>query len=178
MAEATPTAREVITARLSAWGIITDNVATGEDACAAVRNKLAANQRYDFILLDATLPPIDGNDLARALRLVVEATPTRILMMGRASAIRAAENPAAENAATQDPPTNDRENASSDIDGWIRKPIKPSDLLERLLALAPPNDRARRISSAGSYLHPAIVSAHRSAHGLSASLSSRIIRSI
>jgi CheY-like chemotaxis protein/HPt (histidine-containing phosphotransfer) domain-containing protein len=155
LAEANPTAREVLTARLRAWGIITDTVATSDEARQAVRDKLAANQRYDFILLDATLPPIDGNDLARALRFVLEATPTRILMMGRAAAIHATEDHPAENAAPQNPATNSREDASPNIDGWIRKPVRPSVLCERLLAFAPPTDHARPIGSAGSRRPPA-----------------------
>jgi two-component system sensor histidine kinase/response regulator len=151
LAEANPTAREVLTARLRAWGIITETVATSEEAREAVRDKLAANQRYDFILIDATLPPIDGNDLARALRLVLEATPTRILMMGRAAAIHATEDHPGENADPQNPATNGREDASPNIDAWIRKPVRPSVLCGRLIAFAPPTDPARPIGSAGSH---------------------------
>ena len=127
LAEANATTRQVLSARLQAWKMKVEAVASHDEALEAIRLRLAAGDPYNFILLDAAVLPVDGDDLMTVMRVALEAARTRILMMGPAAAIRAID---------------EHEKPVGDVDAWIRKPVAPSILCERLQALAPRDERA------------------------------------
>jgi CheY-like chemotaxis protein len=106
-AEDNPFGRVVLNTVLTELGHRADFVGTGEAAVDAV-----ARGGYDAVLMDVTLPGIDGFEAARRIRaLAGPAARTRIVgISGRASAADAAAA------------------RSAGMDGYLAKPISPSAL--------------------------------------------------
>jgi CheY-like chemotaxis protein len=106
-AEDNPYGRVVLNTILTELGHRADFVATGEAAVDAV-----ARGNYDAVLMDVTLPGVDGFEATRRIRaLARSAGKTRIIgISGRASAADAAAA------------------RSAGMDGYLAKPISPSAL--------------------------------------------------
>ncbi len=114
-AEDNPYGRVILNTILAELGHRADFVGSGEEAVAAVE------RGYDVVLMDVTLPGIDGRETARRIRALggTAALTPIIGITGRSedgdeSAARAAG-----------------------MDGYLRKPISPSALREALAAVAP-----------------------------------------
>ncbi len=114
-AEDNPYGRVILTTILAELGHRADFVGTGEEAVAAVA------RGYDAVLLDVTLPGIDGRETAcriRALAGTAAATPI-IGISGRSEA------------------DDEQKARAAGMNAYLRKPISPSALREALAAVAP-----------------------------------------
>ncbi len=114
-AENNPYGRVILNTILAELGHRADFVGTGEEAVAAVA------RGYDAVLIDVTLPGIDGLEATRRIRaLAGTAASTPIIgITGRSE-------------------DGDEEAArAAGMDFYLRKPISPSALREALAAVAP-----------------------------------------
>ena len=114
-AEDNPYGRVILKTILAELGHRSDFVGTGEAAVAA-----AARGGFDAVLMDITLPGIDGLEATRRIRALPGARVPVIGVSGRSSADEEARARAA------------------GMDGYVAKPISPSDLNAKLAALAAP----------------------------------------
>jgi len=112
-AEDNPYGRVILKTILTELGHRPEFVGTGEAAVAA-----AARGGHDAILMDITLPGIDGLEATRRIRALAGARVPVIGVSGRSSAEEEAHARAA------------------GMDGYVVKPISPSDLNAKLAALA------------------------------------------
>ena len=109
------TNREVLREQLGAWKMSVDEAVGGEEGLALLRSQ-QANQ-YDVMILDFTMPVMDGGDVARSVRANPTWRSMPILMLSSIGGSSQA-----------------RESAAP-VDAILTKPVRQHDLAERLLAL-------------------------------------------
>ena len=88
----------------------------GDEALAAIRRR-PLSAAFDVIVVDATMPGMDGNTLANAIRSDPSLAKTPLIMMG-----------AAKKAETSPP-------VRKTMEHWLTKPVRPSYLRATLLSL-------------------------------------------
>lgn len=112
-------ARDVLSGYLQGFSIAADAVESAEQAIEAVRDV-----EYGLVLTDLRMPGMDGIELIRRLRDNPRTAKARLLLVtafGR---------------------RQDRENAEkAGADGFITKPVRPSQLLDSLVDLYAPQGR-------------------------------------
>jgi CheY-like chemotaxis protein len=98
--------------------MVADVAASGDEALTEMRRRAAENLRYQIAIVDAEMPGMDGPTLAHAIRSDPALHKTRLLLMSPVgqSAASAALN-------------------RKDFDGWLTKPVRPSQLYRSLPAL-------------------------------------------
>jgi signal transduction histidine kinase/FixJ family two-component response regulator len=112
------TSRGVVAESLRLRAMVAETAGSGFEALAEMRRNAAEGQPYEVAIVDAEMPGMDGIALARAIRSDPALAKTRLLLM----------SPVGESAASA---ARRRE----DFDGWLTKPMRPSHLYERLLAV-------------------------------------------
>ncbi len=112
------TSRAALADTMRSWGMIADAVHGGDEALAALRQRSAGTRPFDVILIDAQMPGMDGDTLARTIALDPDLARTPVIMMGAAKRTGA---------------STERERHGSGH--WLSKPIKPSHLRATLCAL-------------------------------------------
>jgi CheY-like chemotaxis protein len=115
--EDNPYGRVLLNTILSELGHRADFVGTGTAAVAAV-----GQGRYDVVLMDVTLPDIDGVEAARRIRALA-GDFGRVPIIG----ISGRGNPAEEQLAR-----------AAGIDGYVTKPLSAGALAQALTAVIPP----------------------------------------
>jgi len=114
-AEDNPYGRVILNTILTELGHRADFVGSGEDAVEAVA------RGYDVVLMDVTLPGIDGLETARCIRAL--ASPAgRTPIIGISGRSESGDETAAR---------------AAGMDAYLRKPISPSALAEAIAALLP-----------------------------------------
>ena len=109
------TNREVLREQLGAWDMTVDEAVGGEEGLALLSSQQA--NPYDVIILDFTMPVMDGGDVARSVRANPTWRSMPILMLSSIGGSSQA-----------------RESAAP-VDAILTKPVRQHDLAERLLAL-------------------------------------------
>ncbi len=108
----------VVSNTLKSWGLLLETASSGDLALAAMRRGTAENRPYRIAIIDAEMPGMDGSALARAIKSDPALSKTRLLLMS---------------------PVGDSAEAAAcrrkDFDGWLTKPVRPSHLHQRLIAL-------------------------------------------
>jgi len=112
-AEDNPYGRVVLNTILSELGHRADFVGTGAAAIEA-----AAQGRYDAVLMDVTLPDIDGVEATRRIR-ALDGAPGRVPIVGIAGRANAADEAAGR---------------AAGMDGYLTKPLSPGALTQALAA--------------------------------------------
>ena len=102
---------------LTELGHRADFVGTGEAAVEAV-----AQGHYDVVLMDVTLPGIDGIEATRRIRALA-APAGRVPIVGVSGRANAADEAAAR---------------AAGMDGYLTKPLSPSALTRVLGSVVPP----------------------------------------
>ena len=105
--------REVLREQLGAWGATVDEAASGEDGL----QRLAASGAYDVLILDFTMPLMDGGDVARAIRANPAWRGMPILLLSSVGGTAQALETAAP------------------VDAMLTKPVRQRELAERLATL-------------------------------------------
>jgi CheY-like chemotaxis protein len=119
-AEDNPYGRVILNTILTELGHRADFVGSGEEGVAAVI------RGYDVMLMDVTLPGIDGLEATRRIRAsdgVAGRTPI-IGISGRSD------------------PGDDEAARAAGMDGYLRKPVSPSSLSEAIAAVMPQASKA------------------------------------
>jgi len=103
--------RSMLTEAARSWGMIPANAASGKAAL-----EMLAAEIFDFVILDAVLPDVDGQSLSREIKKEKNAKTLSVIFtpIGR-SLLRETE-----------------------VDGWLTKPIKPIQLRNLLMELLLP----------------------------------------
>jgi CheY-like chemotaxis protein/nitrogen-specific signal transduction histidine kinase len=114
-AEDNPYGRVILNTILTELGHRADFVASGEEAVDAVK------RGYDVVLMDVTLPGIDGLEATRRIRALADAA-SRTPIVG----ISGRSNNGDEEAAR-----------AAGMDSYLRKPVSPSALSEAIAAVLP-----------------------------------------
>jgi two-component system, sensor histidine kinase len=113
--EDNPYGRVILNTILTELGHRADFVGSGEEAIAAVP------RGYDAVLMDVTLPGLDGLETTRRIRALANAVG-RIPIVGISGRTQAADEPAAR---------------AAGMDFYLHKPLSPSALSEALAAVLP-----------------------------------------
>jgi CheY-like chemotaxis protein len=114
-AEDNPYGRVILNTILTELGHRADFVGSGEDAVQALA------RGYDVVLMDVTLPGIDGLETARRIRAL--ASPAgRTPIVGISGRSESGDETAAR---------------AAGMDAYLRKPISPSALAEAIAAVLP-----------------------------------------
>jgi CheY-like chemotaxis protein len=114
-AEDNPYGRVILNTILTELGHRADFVASGEEAIEAVK------RGYDVVLMDVTLPGIDGLEATRRIRALAEAA-SRTPIVGISGRTEIGDEEAAR---------------AAGMDSYLRKPISPSALSEAMAAIFP-----------------------------------------
>ena len=115
-AEDNPYGRVVLNTILTELGHRADFVGTGTAAVEA-----AARGGYDVVLMDVTLPGLDGLEATRRIR-ALSGPPGGVVLIGISGRANAADEAAGR---------------AAGMDGYLVKPISPAALTRLLVALAP-----------------------------------------
>jgi CheY-like chemotaxis protein len=113
-AEDNPYGRVVLNTILTELGHRADFVGTGAAAVDAV-----AQGQYDAVLMDVTLPDIDGLEATRRIR-ALEGAPGRVVVVGVSGRANA---------------TDEAAGRAAGMDGYVTKPLSPSALTQALGSL-------------------------------------------
>jgi two-component system, sensor histidine kinase len=116
-AEDNPYGRVILNTILGELGHNADFVGSAEEAIAAI----AAARAYDAVLMDVTLPGIDGLEATRRIRALAGAAG-RTPIVGISGRTGAGDEAAAR---------------AAGMDAYLRKPISPSALSDTLMAVLP-----------------------------------------
>jgi PAS domain S-box-containing protein len=112
------TNREILTAQLNSWGMRSEETSNGPDALLALARAKDAGDPFAAVILDMTMPGMDGEGLARAIKSDQTLAPTILVLMTsigqRGDAQRMAELGFA---------------------GYLVKPARQSDLFDCLAAV-------------------------------------------
>ncbi len=114
-AEDNPYGRVILNTILTELGHRADFVASGEEAVEAVK------RGYDVVLMDVTLPGIDGLEATRCIRALADAS-SRTPIIGISGRTEIGDEEAARTAG---------------MDFYLRKPVSPSALSESIAAVLP-----------------------------------------
>lgn len=114
-AEDNPYGRVILNTILSELGHHADFVGSGEEAVQALA------RGYDVVLMDVTLPGIDGLETARRIRALAS-PPGRTPIIGISGRSESGDETAAR---------------AAGMDAYLRKPISPSALAEAIAAVLP-----------------------------------------
>ena len=71
----------VLREQLVSWGIQTNVLTNGGEALAALRSGMSSGAAYGFVLVDATLPDMDGPTLARAIKSDPKLSAVRVVLL-------------------------------------------------------------------------------------------------
>jgi CheY-like chemotaxis protein len=121
-AEDNPYGRVVLNTILTELGHRADFVATGEAAIEAV-----ARGRYDAVLIDVTLPGIDGVEATRRIR-AFDSAAGRVPIVGISGRAKA---------------SNEALGRVAGMNGYLTKPLSPSALAQALAAVVTEPDKLR-----------------------------------
>src|SRR6202166_4779964 len=114
-AEDNPYGRVILNTILTELGHRADFVASGEEAVEAVK------RGYDVVLMDVTLPGIDGLEATRRIRALASAA-SRTPIVGISGRTEIGDEEAAR---------------AAGMDSYLRKPVSPSALSEAIAAILP-----------------------------------------
>jgi len=113
--EDNPYGRVILNTILTELGHRADFVASGEEAVEAVK------RGYDVVLMDVTLPGIDGLEATRRIRALADAS-SRTLIVGISGRTETGDEEAAR---------------AAGMNSYLRKPVSPSALSEAIEAVLP-----------------------------------------
>jgi CheY-like chemotaxis protein len=127
-AEDNPYGRVILNTILTELGHRADFVGSGEEAIASI------GRGYDAVLMDVTLPGIDGFETTRRIR-VLGGPAARIPIIGISGRTETGDERAAR---------------AAGMDSYLRKPLSPSALSEALAAVLPQPEVKAPLSDRGS----------------------------
>ena len=122
------TNREVLREQLGAWGAHVDEAAGGAAGLAALGNAEA----YDLMILDFTMPLMDGGEVARVVRANPDWSSLPILLLSSVGGTAQAQESAAP------------------VDAMLTKPVRQRELAERISALVQGSVEVRTGDAASS----------------------------
>ncbi|MCP9000065.1 PAS domain S-box protein [Pseudarthrobacter sp. RMG13] len=111
------TNRLVLETQLRAWNMDPDTIGDARAALDRCRQAVTAGRPFEIVVLDMCMPEMDGLDLARAIRADRVLAPASLIML------------------TSSPQLDPAELAAAGVREWLMKPVRSSELYDRLLRL-------------------------------------------
>nr|WP_256473082.1 PAS domain S-box protein [Pseudarthrobacter sp. MDT3-26] len=125
------TNRLVLESQLRTWNMDPDTVGDARAALDRCRDAAFAGRPFDVVVLDMCMPEMDGLELARAISADGVLAPTSLIML------------------TSTPQMDPAELAAAGVREWLMKPVRSSELYDRLLRLRGGTQVAERLSARG-----------------------------
>jgi PAS domain S-box-containing protein len=122
-----PSAREILADQLCALPFKVDQVASGAEAVAAVRQAAAAASPYRIVFMDWNMPGMPGIEAARAIKADSGAAPPAVIMVtafGREDVRQEADK--------------------ARLDGFLVKPVSASALVDAIVQVFAPEETGGR----------------------------------
>lgn len=123
------TNRFVLESQLNTWGLRPDGVADARTALVRSRSAVAAGQPFDVAVLDMCMPDMDGLELAREFSNDPTLRGIRLMMLTSASQVSKADM------------------TKAGISEWLTKPVRGSELYDRLMRLVAAHQASEQASS-------------------------------
>jgi CheY-like chemotaxis protein len=111
------TNRLVLESQLASWNMIPQSVSDAASALELARAAAASGRPFDIAVLDMYMPGMDGLQLARAISTDENLRSISLIML------------------TSTPELDKAELAGAGIRQWLMKPVRSSELFERLILL-------------------------------------------
>jgi len=124
------TSRVALQHLLAAWGMEQQVEPSGEDALSAMRREAVRGRQFELVIVDLTMPGMDGLMLARAIKCDPRISQARLVILSTLD--------------RKDDPETFRE---CGVDNYITKPVKQRTLLEALLTVVGSEEGPRAIMS-------------------------------
>jgi two-component system, sensor histidine kinase and response regulator len=121
------TNRQILRNQISAWKMPVACAASGAEAHKRLRAAVGEGQSYDFALLDAQMPEMDGFTLAVAIKADPTLADTRLIMLTSMGQVLSCA-----------------ELKQLGIEAYLVKPVKQSRLFECLMSLARSGEATKR----------------------------------
>ncbi|RAX43893.1 hypothetical protein DQ354_18415 [Arthrobacter sp. AQ5-06] len=125
------TNRLVLESQLRTWNMDPDTVGDARAALDRCRDAVFAGRPFDVVVLDMCMPEMDGMELARAISADGVLAPTSLIML------------------TSTPQMDPAELAAAGVREWLMKPVRSSELYDRLLRLRGGTQPAERLAARG-----------------------------
>lgn len=125
------TNRLVLETQLRAWNMDPDTAGDARAALVRCREAAFAARPYDIVILDMGMPEMNGLELARAISADSLLAPTSLILL------------------TSTPLMDPAELAAAGISEWLTKPVRSSELYDRLLRLSGGMEGAVRLDIRG-----------------------------
>ncbi|MCX2746987.1 PAS domain S-box protein [Arthrobacter sp. MI7-26] len=123
------TNRFALESQLKTWGLRPDAVADARTALERSRTAVAAGQPFDVAVLDMCMPDMDGLELAHEFHRDPALRGVRLMMLTSASQVSKADM------------------TEAGISEWLTKPVRSSELYDRLMRLVAGNPAIEPASS-------------------------------
>ena len=111
--------RDILSKRLSSWGMNVTKAANSADAILAVNKQIDLDSPFDFILLDYQMPGMNGHELAALLNSNAQQKQTPIVLLS-----------------SSDVPASTSELKTLGIEETLMKPVREKQLFECLEAIS------------------------------------------
>jgi PAS domain S-box-containing protein len=130
------TSRTALQHLLAAWGLDQQLEPAGDAALATLRREAARGRPFEIVLIDATLPGMEGLTLARAIKSDPRIAGARLIML-----------------TTLDRKDDLESFRESGVDDYLTKPVKQKSLFDALLGVIESEEGPRAIMSGLVAMH-------------------------
>jgi len=110
--------REILHHVVTSWGLGNGSVSNGPAALTKLRARASEGKPYELVLIDHMMPGMNGMEVAEKIKNDPDLSKTRVIMLS-----------------SMDVPISQEEMRAHGIDGYLRKPIRQSDLYNLILAV-------------------------------------------
>ncbi|MEQ1858950.1 MAG: PAS domain S-box protein [Chthoniobacteraceae bacterium] len=142
------TSRLVLQHLLAAWGVEQHIVPSGEEALSLMRREANRGRPFELIVIDLTMPGMDGLMLARAIKSDPRISQARLIMLS-----------------TLDRKDDLNTFRESGVDDYLTKPVKRKPLLDALLSVVRSQDGPRSLVSGLIAMDAPVAAEPVSKHG-------------
>jgi len=114
------TNRKIVETQLTAWGMRPKAKRDATSALEVLRSQASRGEPYDVVVLDMSMPDVDGLQLARAISGAPELRRTKMIMLTSSLQLEPAVL------------------RGAGISQWLSKPVRSSELYDKLIRLVAP----------------------------------------
>ena len=110
--------REILHHIVTSWGLGNGSVSNGTAALHKLRTRASEGRPYELALIDHMMPGMNGMEVAKKIKQDANLNKTRVIMLS-----------------SLDTPASPEVMKSYGIDGYLRKPVRQSDLYNLILSV-------------------------------------------
>jgi len=110
--------REILHHIITSWGLGNGSVSNGPAALNKLRTRASEGRPYELALIDHMMPGMNGMEVARKIKTDLNLNKTQVIMLS-----------------SMDIPAPQEQMEAMGIDGYLRKPVRQSDLYNLILSV-------------------------------------------